>query len=204
MKMFVLELRNAGHNLALDATVVLPPEDLEGAMVAPVVVPRVGDEPVGDARLLSPTQDPDRVPAKRLPDHVLVDAGLVVGEILEDSEGRLDRSVGHQLHLDLVHISPDRVALLPVALVLLIRNLKLCILAGPVTFGSSTSFLARASGPIDMVLTRLDLIGLATLVGAILTPTDKTLAAPETPGRSREATVASKSAGVAAREQVLA
>merc|ERR550525_1592229 len=37
-----------------------------------------------------------------------------------------------------------------------------------------------------------------------LAPTDKTLAAPETPGCSGEATIASKSAGVAAGEQVLA
>jgi len=134
---------------------------------------------------------------------MLVDARLVIGEILKDSEGCLDWSVVHQLQLDLVHVPLDRVALLSIALVLLIWNLELSILTGPVTFWSATSLLARASGPVDMVLTGLNLVGLATLVGPILAPTDKTLAAPETPGCSREATIASKSAGVAAGEEIL-
>ena len=37
----------------------------------------------------------------------LVDAGLVVGEVLKDGEGGLDRSVGHQLQLDLSHVASD-------------------------------------------------------------------------------------------------
>jgi len=41
-----LNLRKASYNTALNATVVLAPEDLEGAVVAPVVVPGVGDQPV--------------------------------------------------------------------------------------------------------------------------------------------------------------
>ena len=204
IEMFVLELRNAGHNLALDATVVLPPEDLEGAMVAPVVVPRVGDEPVGDARLLSPTQDPDRVPAKRLPDHVLVDAGLVVGEVLVDGEGRLHRAVGHQLQLDLVHVGLDRVDLPPVGLVLLVGHLELGVLAGMVTLGGADSLLARSSRPVDVVLAGLDLIGLAALVGAVLAPADQALVQPVVPGGARETSVATEATGTATGEQVLA
>ena len=45
-----------------------------------------------------------------LPTNKLVDlvyARLVVGEILKDSEGCLDWSVGHQLHLDLVDVPLD-------------------------------------------------------------------------------------------------
>ena len=204
MKMFVLELRNAGHNLALDATVVLPPEDLEGAMVAPVVVPRVGGEPVGDARLLSPTQDPHRVPAKRFPDHVLVDAGLVVGEVLVDGEGRLHRAVGHQLQLDLVHVGLDRVDLPPVGLVLLVGHLELGVLAGMVTLGGADSLLARSSRPVDVVLAGLDLIGLAALVGAVLASADQALVQPVVPGGARETSVATEATGTATGEQVLA
>ena len=44
-------------------------------------------------------------PTNKLVD--LVYARLVVGEILKDSEGCLDWSVGHQLHLDLVDVPLD-------------------------------------------------------------------------------------------------
>ena len=37
---------DAGDDVGLDAAVVLPAQDLEGAVVAPVIVPGVGDQPV--------------------------------------------------------------------------------------------------------------------------------------------------------------
>ena len=49
---------------------------------------------------------------------MLVNPRLVVGEVLEHREGGLSGSVGHQLHLDLLHISLDGVALLAVSFVL--------------------------------------------------------------------------------------
>ena len=49
---------NACNDVGLDAAVVLPAEDLEGAVVAPVVVPGVGHQPVGGAALHAPAQNP--------------------------------------------------------------------------------------------------------------------------------------------------
>ena len=45
---------NPGDDVGLDAAVVLPAQDLEGAVVAPVVVPGVGHQPVGRAALHAP------------------------------------------------------------------------------------------------------------------------------------------------------
>ena len=49
---------NSGNDVGLDAAVILPAQDLEGAVVAPVVVPGVGHEPEGRAALHAPTQNP--------------------------------------------------------------------------------------------------------------------------------------------------
>merc|ERR1719422_2618277 len=100
--------------------------------------------PVRGSLLDSPSQDPDGVTTKGLASHMLVNARFVVGEVLKDGEGGLDRSVGDQLHLDLVHVPLDGVALLSVALVLLVGNLELGVLTGPMALGSATSLLARA------------------------------------------------------------
>ena len=54
---------------------------------------------------------PDGVPAEGRPLDVLVDAAAVVGEVGEDGEGGLDGPVLHQLHLDLLHVGLNRVAL---------------------------------------------------------------------------------------------
>ena len=55
-----------------------------------------------------------------------------------------------------------------------------------------------------MVLTRLDLVRLATLLRPELTAADQTLAAPEAPSCAGESAVAAESTGVAAGEQILA
>ena len=49
---------NPGDDVGLDPAVVLPAQDLEGAVVAPVVVPGVGHEPVRRAALNAPTENP--------------------------------------------------------------------------------------------------------------------------------------------------
>ena len=49
---------NACNDVGLDAAVVLPTQDLEGAVVAPVVVPGVGHQPVRGAALHAPAQNP--------------------------------------------------------------------------------------------------------------------------------------------------
>ena len=50
--------RDPGDDVGLDAAVILPAQDLEGAVVAPVVVPGVGDEPVRRAALHAPAENP--------------------------------------------------------------------------------------------------------------------------------------------------
>ena len=54
--------------------------------------------------LHAPAEDPDGVSAQGPAGHVLVHPGLVVGEVLEDSEGRLHRAVSYQLQLDLTNV----------------------------------------------------------------------------------------------------
>ena len=80
---------------------------------------------------------PDGVPAEGRPLDVLVDAAAVVGEVREDGEGRLDRTVLHQLHLDLLHVGRHGVALVAVGLVL------------PVVLGVAGLARLVAPGPED-------------------------------------------------------
>ena len=50
--------RHPGQNAGLDAAVILPAQNLESAMVAPVFAPGVGDQPVRSAMLHTPTKNP--------------------------------------------------------------------------------------------------------------------------------------------------
>jgi hypothetical protein len=54
----VLLCGDGGDDARLDSAVILSPEYLKGALVAPVKVPRVGHEPVGRAALHAPAEDP--------------------------------------------------------------------------------------------------------------------------------------------------
>ena len=126
---------------ALNATVVLTSQYLEGATVTPVIVPAVRHQPVRCAPLLPPAQQSDSVTSQWLPRHVLINSRLVVGEVLEHGEGSLGRSIGHQLHLDSLDIPPDGVALLTIGLVLLIGDLVLGVVTGSVTLGCAGALL---------------------------------------------------------------
>ena len=61
-----LELGYPSHDPTLDAAVVGAPEYLEGAAVAPVVVPGVGHQPVGGPLLHTPAQEADSVTTQSL------------------------------------------------------------------------------------------------------------------------------------------
>ena len=89
---------------------------------------------------------PDGVAAEGRPLDVLVDAAAVVGEVGEDGEGRLDRTVLHQLHLDLLHVGRNGVTLVAVGLV---RSVVLGVagLASLVAPDSLTFMLVR---PIEV------------------------------------------------------
>ena len=145
---------------------VAAPEDLEGALVAPVVVPGVGHQPVGRVLLHAPAQQSDGVAPQGLAAGVLVHAALVVGEVLEHREGGLRGAVGHKLDLDLLDAVPDGVALLAEALVLVVGHRVLGVVAGAVTLGGGAALRTRAPGAIDMVLAGLDDIRLAALTTA--------------------------------------
>ena len=68
----LLHLGQSGGNLALDAAVVLSAQNLDVAVVSPVSVPRVGNQPVRSRVFHSPAQDTDSVTAQSLAVNVLV------------------------------------------------------------------------------------------------------------------------------------
>lgn len=72
MKLQPLDLGQTGGDLALNAALVVAAEDLEEAVVTPVGVPGVGQEPVGGAVLDAPAKHTDGVATQRLSGHVLV------------------------------------------------------------------------------------------------------------------------------------
>ena len=71
----------ASNDAALDSTVVLAAQNFEGASVAPVFVPRVGNEPVLGTSFHTPAHDLDRVTTELRALHVLVNSGLVGQEV---------------------------------------------------------------------------------------------------------------------------
>ena len=127
-----------------------------------------------------------------------------MGKVLIHAEGGFHGTVSHQLHLDLLHIFLDGVNLLAVRFVLmelLCKNIssydkvKLYLLIGHfiarIVAGRLTvrcwgkMFGTILSGPIDMMLTRLDLIGLTSLPTPVLTSTHQAALSPELPGSPR-------------------
>ena len=197
-----LELGYPSHDPTLDAAVVGAPEYLEGAAVAPVVVPGVGHQPVRGPLLLPPAQQTDGVAAQGFAGNVLVNSGLVVGEVLEHSEGGLGGTVSHQLHLDLLHVSLDGVTLLAERFVLEesykyqvlkqskvhlgVRDVIAGVVAPPVTFRRGGPLGARLPGPIDVVLAWLDDVGLTALLTPVLASTHQAFPGPVGPGCTRE------------------
>ena len=71
---FLSIFRKAGRNLALDTAVILAAEDFNVAVITPVSVPRVGNEPVRGSVLNSPAKDADGVAAESLAVDVLVNS----------------------------------------------------------------------------------------------------------------------------------
>jgi hypothetical protein len=72
--------------LTLNAAVVLTTHDLEGAAVTPLLIPRVGHQPVILAIFRTPTQHLDGMAAKLLSGSVTVHSRLVSEEVIVDSE----------------------------------------------------------------------------------------------------------------------
>ena len=153
---------------------ILTPEDLERAIIAPVIVPRVGHQPVGRALLHAPSEDADRVASQSRALHMLINARLVIGKVGVDGERRLHGAVVHQLDLDLVLIVVDGVAAGAECLVLVVGHVVAAVLALAVAVGGGAALLAGAAGSFGVVLARLDLVRLAAFVGAVHTLIKKT------------------------------
>jgi len=201
--MHLVQFWQCCDNRALDSAVVLAPEDLEGAVVTPVGVPGVGKEPVGSSVLHSPPEEPDSVTAQHPAVDVLVDARLVVDKVFVDGEGGLGWPVGHQLLHDVPLLVHDVMWLLPISLVVVVFLRVVSVLAVAVALGGSASLTAWLSGAIDMMLARLDVIGLTSNVRSIFASRHKALSLPELPSIVGKSSVASKATAVAATQQIL-
>jgi len=77
--------------------------NLEGAVVTPSVVPRVVDDPVVLSTFVAEANDLDGVTPEGLAGLVRVDTTLLGQEVLIDSEGTSDRSLGNDVLLDIFH-----------------------------------------------------------------------------------------------------
>ena len=60
----ILDLGDSSNNGRLDTTMILTPEDLEGSVIAPIIVPGVGHEPVGGSILFTPAHDTNGMTSK--------------------------------------------------------------------------------------------------------------------------------------------
>jgi len=144
--------------------VILATQDTEESAIAPIGVPRVANQPVGDLLVTpnAPAQDTNGMTAQLLAVLVLVDAVLVQNEILVNGEGTLHRSIGHDLLLDLAHIAAHRVGLGAEVLVLGVVH-SVAALAHVLALGRSTAMGAGRTGSIHVVLTGGNLVRTAAL-----------------------------------------
>jgi hypothetical protein len=93
--------RKTSDDAVLNATLVLTSEHPEEAVISPVGVPRVSDDPIGCAAVNAPTKDLDGVSTNVLARGVAIDTRLVGEEVLIDIEGSLDGSILHDFSLNL-------------------------------------------------------------------------------------------------------
>lgn len=87
--------------LVVDAAVAH--EDLERALVTPILVPGVYTEPVVLTILDTPADNLDGMTTESITSHVLVHSRRISLEVLINSESSRDRAVGHDLHLNVVN-----------------------------------------------------------------------------------------------------
>lgn len=133
-------------------------QNAEEAIVSPVGVPRVADQPVGHLAVTpnAPAEYADGMTAQCTAMDMLINARLVENEILVHSECTLNRAVGHDFALDIHRIFVDRVGLGTEVLIFGIINR-----IGRLTLMLATRCLslgARRACAINMMLTRFNLI----------------------------------------------
>lgn len=162
------QLGQTGGDRALDAAMILATQNAEESLVAPVVVPRVCNQPVGHLLLAphAPAQDADGMTAQFLAMLVLVHTALVKDQILVDREGPLHGSVRHDLLLDVADIASHRVGLGAEVLVLGVLHI-VAGLALVLAFGRLAVVVAGGTGAVHMVLAGRNLVRAATLLNEI-------------------------------------
>lgn len=92
---------------------ILTTQNAEEAIVSPVGVPRVADQPVGHLAVSpdAPAEYADGMSAQCTSMDMLINARLVEYEILVHSECTLNWAIGHDFALDINRIFSDRVGL---------------------------------------------------------------------------------------------
>jgi len=147
-------------DVGLHAALVDATEHAEIALLTPVLVPAVGEEPVVGAVVNTVAHQLDGVVASKAAADVVVDTGGVHKEVLVDSDGCLARAVhgklGHQILLTF-----DRVGTVALVLVLVPG---LAVLAGAVASGGGAVAAGAGVGAArDVVIAGLEAVGRALL-----------------------------------------
>lgn len=201
--MFSINYLINSRDLRLDSDVVLASQDLEVSVVSPVAVPAVGGQPVLGSLFDAPAEYANGMTAKSLAGDVLVNAFLVLHEVLVDGERSLNRSVGRNLQLDFVLVALDRVRALAEMLVSLEVDLVVGVGAFVLALRRRSSAAARHSGSVDVVLARLNLVRLAADVRSEGSTAHDSFANPVRPGAAGKAAVTTESTSVTARHEML-
>lgn len=194
-----LQLRKSANNLALNTA--LAHLNTEVTILTPVLVPAVGNLPVLNTILNTPTNKLDSMSAKSGSSHMLVDTTLVGHEVLIHSESNLHRSVGHELSLDGLN-STHRVSLLEEVLIILIGH-GVSLLALSDTLRSILSLSARRILTSAVMLALSKSIGIAPILRTILSSSGYTHSVEPVPSRRGETSLASESAYITASKKIL-
>lgn len=149
------------RDLRLDSDVVFATQDLEVSVVSPVSIPAVGGQPVLGSLFDAPAEYANGMTTKSLAGDMLVNAFLVLHEILVYSERSLNRSVGRNLHLDVVLVALDRVRALPEMFISFEIDFVVGVGAFVLAFRRRSPAAARHSGSVNVVLAGFNLVWLA-------------------------------------------
>jgi len=184
--------------------VVLATKDLEVTVHTPVLVPGVSNPPVLDTVLNTPTEDLDSVATEVLTGDVLVDTRLVVLEVSIDIESSLDRTVSHDLLLE-VRLTTESVGGVEADLVTQVRHRVVGLGVALVSAGRSVigrKRWARSVLASGVVVAVGEGVGKAAGEVVVVTTRDDTSALDPAPSRRGVTTLAAETAGSAAGEEV--
>lgn len=109
------------RHLALNATLVRATANLESAVVAPLLIPRIGNEPVVLAILSSPAKHLDGMATELIVAGLVVNTTLVGGEIVVHSECCRCTAILHNVSLDCRHTT-ERVRVSGVDLIRIVAS----------------------------------------------------------------------------------